>query len=58
MKRLLKDDAVGVGAVLLRAYVDDVGSLCFVKECVELEEMFGCVVVEKLLQGMMLILGL
>ena len=38
---LLKDDAVGVGAELLRACADDVGSLCLVKECVELEEMFG-----------------
>ena len=51
LKRLLKDDAVGVGAELLRACADDVGSLCLVKECVELEEMFGCVVVDKLLQG-------
>ena len=51
MKRLLKDDAVGVGAELLCACADDFGSLCLVKECVELEETFGCIVVENLLQG-------
>ena len=33
------------------ACADDVRSLCLVKECVELEEMFGCVVVQELLQG-------
>ena len=32
------------------ACADDVVSFCLVKECVELE-MFGCVVVQKLLQG-------
>ena len=49
LKRL--NNAVEVGAELLHACADAVGSLCLVKECVELEEMFGCVVVEKLLQG-------
>ena len=35
-----------------RACADNIGSLCLVKVCVELsEEMFGCVVVEKLIQG-------
>ena len=51
LRRLLKDDAVGVGPALLHACVDDVGSVCPVKGCVELEEIFGCVVVHKLLQG-------
>ena len=50
MRRLLKDDAVGVWPELVRAGANDVGSLCLVKECVELEEMFGCVVVQKLLE--------
>ena len=49
-RRLLKDDAVGVGPELLCACAADLCSLCLVKECVELE-MFGCVVVQKLLQG-------
>ena len=39
-----------VGVELLCVCTDDVGSLCVVKDCVELE-MFECVVVEKLLQG-------
>ena len=43
-------NAVGGGAELLCACADDVGSWCLVRECVDLEEMFGCVVVEKLLQ--------
>ena len=51
LKRLLKDYVIGVGAELLCACADDVGSLCLVKEYVALEEMFGCIVVEKLLQG-------
>ena len=40
----MKDDAVGLG---LNCYVHVLMMLvhCLVKECVELEEMFGCVVV-------------
>jgi len=50
LRRLLKDDVVGVGPELLCACADDLCLLCLVKECVELG-MFGCVVVQKLLQG-------
>ena len=44
----MKDDAVGVGPALLCACADYLGSLCIVKECVELEEMLGCAFVQKL----------
>ena len=33
MRRLSKDDAVGVGPELLHACADGVGSVCLVKEC-------------------------
>ena len=47
-----------IGPELLRACADEVSSVCLVKECVELQELFGCVVGEKLLQEKMLILDL
>ena len=50
LQRLLREDAVGVGVEVLHACVDDIESLCLVKECVELEEWFGCELVGKLLQ--------
>ena len=37
LKRLLGDSATGVGAVAMRSLVDNVESLCLVKECHELE---------------------
>ena len=46
---MLRDDAVGVGVEVLHACVDDIESVCLVKECVELEEWFGCEFVRKLL---------
>ena len=47
LQRLLRDDAVGVGVEVLHACVEYV---CLVKECVELEEWFGCEFVGKLLR--------
>ena len=47
---MLRDDAVGVGVEVLHACVDDIESVCLVKECVELEEWFGCEFVGKLLR--------
>ena len=41
LKRTLSDGATGVGAATMESMVDDVGSLCLVKECRELEERFG-----------------
>jgi len=41
LKHLLEDNAAGVGAVAMRSFVDDVDSLCLVKECRELENHFG-----------------
>ena len=38
LQRLLRDDAVGVGVEVLHTCVDDIETLCLVKECVELEE--------------------
>ena len=40
--RSLRDDAFRVAVEMLYACADDVGSLCFIKEDVELEEWFGC----------------
>ena len=50
LQRLLRDDAVGVGAEVLHACVDDIESVCLVKEYVELEEWLDCEFVGKLLQ--------
>ena len=40
LKRTVWDGAIGVAAAM-RAMVDDVTSLCLVRECRELEEGFG-----------------
>ena len=32
-KRMVRDGATGVGAAAMRSMVDDVASLCLVKEC-------------------------
>ena len=42
-------DAVGVGAAAMRSTVDDVDSLCLVKEYKELEEICGVMYVDQLL---------
>ena len=41
LKRILSDGNTGVGAAAMGALVDDVSSLCLVKECRKLEERFG-----------------
>ena len=51
LKRVLVDDAVGVGAAVMRSMVDDAEELCLVKECRELEEGFGTNFVDELLCG-------
>ena len=51
LKRVLVDDEVGIGAVAMRSMVDDVEELCLVKECRELEEVFGTIFADDMLQG-------
>ncbi len=41
----------GVGAEMMRVLVDDVESLCLVKECCELEESLGTCFTDELLGG-------
>ena len=41
LKKLLMSNGVGVGAVAVKAMVDDVESWCLVKECRELDECTG-----------------
>ena len=36
LKRMMRDGATGIGAAAMRSMVDDVASLCLVKECKEL----------------------
>ena len=43
----MRDD---VGVEVLRACIDDTESVCLVKECVELEECFGCEFVGECIQ--------
>ena len=40
LKRLLEDSATGVGVVAMRSFVDDVESLCLVKECCGLKSYY------------------
>ena len=51
LKRIARDGATGVGAATTRSMVDDVASLCLVKECKELEEGFGTQFTDKMLDG-------
>ena len=51
LKRIMSDGATGVGPAAVGALVDDVGSLCLVKECKELEERFGTHFTERILSG-------
>lgn len=51
LKRTLSDSATGVGAAAMESVVDDVGLLCLVKECRELEERFGTHFTEKISSG-------
>ena len=39
--RLVQDEAKGPGVRVLQSMVDDLESLCLIKECRELEEWFG-----------------
>ena len=48
---MVRDGATGVGAAAMRSVVDDVASLCLVKECKELEEGFGTQFTDKMLGG-------
>ena len=41
LKRLLGDSATGVGSIAMRSLVDNVESLCLVKECHEIETHYG-----------------
>ena len=47
----MTDGATGVGAAAMRSMVDDVASLCLVKECKELEEGFGAQFTDRILGG-------
>ena len=51
LKRILSDGATGVGVAAVGTLVDDVGSLCLVEECRELEEKFGTHFTERILSG-------
>ena len=48
---MVRDGATGVGAAAMRSMVDDVASLCLVKECKELEEGFETQFTDKILGG-------
>ena len=45
------DDATGVGAAAMETLVDDMDSLCLVKECRDLEEGFGTRFTDRILGG-------
>ena len=48
----MRDGATGVGGVAaIRSMVNDVASLCLVKECKELEEGYGTQFTDKILGG-------
>ena len=51
LKRMARDGATEVGAAVMRSVVDDVASLCLVKECKELEEGFRTQFTDKILGG-------
>ena len=52
LKRTVMDDATGVGAAAaMGSLVDDVNSLCLVKECRDLEEGFGTWFTDRILGG-------
>lgn len=51
LKRTLSDTATGVGAAAMESMVDDVSSLCLVKEYRELEERFGTHFTERIISG-------
>lgn len=48
--KLMGDDADSVGARVFQCLVDDVSSMCLVRECRELEEHFGSSVTDSILQ--------
>ena len=48
---MVRDGATGVGAAAMTSMVDNVTSLCLVKECKELEEGFGTQFTHKILGG-------
>ncbi len=51
LKRITTDGGTGVGPAALRSMVDDVDSLCLVRQCRELEESFGTHFTDKILCG-------
>ena len=46
---MVRDGATGVDTAAMRSVVDNVASLCLVKECKELEEDFGTQFTDKML---------
>ena len=49
LRKKFQSDGVGVGAAVMGALMDDVESMCLVKECREMEEVFGIDVVKDVL---------
>ena len=49
LKQVMMDNGTGVGPAALRSMVDDVDSLCLVREHRELEESFGAHFTDKIL---------
>ena len=47
--KLMDDDADGAGARVFHCLLDDVSSICLVRECRELEEHFGTSVTDSIL---------
>ena len=51
LARRMRDDGVGVGARVSRAIMDDVDSMCLVRECRELEKRLGVGFTDEILRG-------
>ena len=51
LRQILIDGGTGVGHAVLKSMVDDVNSLCLVRECRELEESFGTHFTDDILCG-------
>ena len=51
LARRMREDGVGVGARVFRAIMDDVDSMCLVRECRELEKRLGVGFTDEILQG-------